>query len=207
MQGIEIKKVKLIKGGEKLEVAYKETGELKATNDKVCDEAVHADLAKSVNGLAVHLAILTDYISEKQSSDKELIDKFVVTGYSIGGKEDEEGVTITGYRKTKSGQTVTLNSPFTRFEQKEESQYILMGELQSSLDKVESEVLAYLFEGKKSDDPQGSLFPDDENVTQIKIADEETEEEKNDAALSKMKDSSQANPEAMERLKEWDKAS
>lgn len=105
MADIIIKKVKLLKQGEKLEIDYQETGDMQSTVSKTCENAVHPDLKNAVSALAVHLALLTDYITEKRARDKEELEKFVVTGYSIGSKEDDEGVVITGYRKTRSGKT------------------------------------------------------------------------------------------------------
>lgn len=160
-EDIKIKKVKLLKEGEKLELEYQETGEMDATNDKICLTPVHKDLKDAVSGLAVHLAILTDYIPEKKAKDTEEIEKFVCTGYSIGGKEDQEGVTITGYRKTKRGGTVTLNTPFLRFEQSDESQYMLIGDIESKIETIEGEVRQYLFEGKRAPEQQTAMaFPD-----------------------------------------------
>jgi hypothetical protein len=213
MKNIEIRSAKLIKGGEKLEVFWKENGEDDATVDKTGNKPVHPDLKRAMGGFAPHLAVLTEYLTDKQTQEKETLEKFVITGYSIGGKEGEEGVTITGYRKTKRGGTVTLNSPFTRFDEAPESRYILMDDLQEKIDLAEKEVLAYLFEGKKGVDPQGSLFGnedlEEEAVTHMQVAGPKTIEEEDKEVLDRLKGKGKAthfnaNPEAMERLKNWD---
>jgi hypothetical protein len=207
MNDIKIRQVKLIKSGEKMEISYSESGDLNATNDKICKDPVHPDLRIAMSGLAVHLGILTDYLVEKQASDKDLIEKFVVTGYSIGGKEDQEGYNITGYRKTRRGKAVTLNSPFELFEQNPESQYILIGDLMSRIEAINKEVLLYLFEGKRGVDLQASLEFPEENITHMQVANEETQEEKDEEVLKRMRaktTANHANPEAMERVKNWD---
>jgi len=169
MNEIKIKKVKLIKSGEKLEVAYQETGDIKSDVDKTCENPCHLDLKNAVAGLAVHLALLTDYINIKRAGDKEEIDKFVVTGYSIGGKEDEEGIVITGYRKTPSGKTVTLNTPFLRLEQDDDG-YFLISDLTSKIDSIKQEVFLYLDGKKDLTGAQTAMeFPDGEQVTKMQI--------------------------------------
>jgi hypothetical protein len=211
MKNIEIKQVKLIKEGEKVEVVYKETGENKSTVDKTCEDPVHPDLKRVTASLDIHLAILTDYITEKQKDDRDTLDKFVITGYSIGGKEGLEGVTVTGYKKTIRGGTVTLNSPLTRFDGDPQTRYILMDDLQSKIDLVEKEVLAYLFEGKKGADPQGSLFDEkelDEDVTHMQVAVPKSKQDEDAEIMSNLKNQrghiSQANPEAMKSVASWD---
>lgn len=208
---IKILKVKLIKGGEKLELGIKESGTVQANDYKECTNPVHPDLSKAVQALAVHLAILCDFIEPKQSSDTDEIEKFTVTGYSIGGKEGEEGVIITGMRKTKSGQKYSINSPFTRFDATEESRYILMNDLQSKLDTIEAEVREYLFNGKMQ---QPSLFngnsegngDEKEKVTHMQVAEPLSDEE---ITFEKLKNERGGNipyadPEAMKRVAEMD---
>lgn len=202
---IKILKVKLVKGGEKLELGLKESGTVQANDTKECQNPVHPDLSKAVQALAVHLAILTDYIDQKQSGETEELEKFTVTGYSIGGKEGEEGVTITGMRRTKSGQKFAINSPFARFEASEEARYILMNDLMLKISDIEEEVKKYLYEGKML---QPSLFEkveddDDDEVTNLQFTNEETQQDRDDVTLQRLKGGGsqyQANPEAMERV-------
>lgn len=156
MSAITITKVKVIKGGQKLEVKYKQDGALKSSNDTTGDNPVHPDLLTAVQSLAVHLALITDVLQEKKATDSKEIEKFVVTGYSIGGHEDDHGITITGYRKGKYG-TVTLNSPFTRFEASDENKYSLLEDLLSKIDTIEEEVEEYLFKGKKAPEAQQQI--------------------------------------------------
>jgi hypothetical protein len=213
-ENISIQKVKLIKGGEKLELDIKESGLVKSTDSKTCENPVHPDLSNAVQSLAVHLAILCDFIEPKQSKDTDELEKFTVTGYSIGGKEGEEGVTITGMRKTKTGQKFSINSPFTRFEASEEARYLLMNDLQSKIDTIEGEVKKYLFDGKQLQ--QSIEFPDkpdDGRVSHLQFAEPLSDEEKGLAKLDMSRDdgdgsgihvSGKANPEAMERVRNMD---
>lgn len=167
---IKIKKVKLVDGGEKMKLGFHEDATIDSDNDKTCNDPVHEDLSNAMNKLAVHLAILTDYIEAKNSHKHETIDKFTVTGYSIGGAEGEEGFTITGHRSTKRGGTVILNTPFTRFEEAEEARYILIGDVQDKIASIETEVIAYLKDGKKKPKEQLELDLPEEKVTHAKIA-------------------------------------
>lgn len=160
-----ITQIKLIKAGEKLQVGFEETGDNPSVvPKKIFHNRCHPDLIRATNALAVHLAIMTEYIPEKNAHKSDLLERFIVTGYSIGGKEGEEGLVITGYRKLKSGKTVTLNTAFTRFEEDDKTRYILMSELEDRLKEIEKEVILYMTKAKKGEDPQSSLdFPEEED--------------------------------------------
>lgn len=165
MSDIIIKKIKLVKAGEKMHVGFEETGDNPSVvPKKLFHNRCHPDLIRAVNALAVHLAIITEYIPEKNAHKSAEVERFIVTGFSIGGKEGEEGVVITGYRKTKSGKTVTLNTPFIRFEEDDKTRYILMSELEERLETIQDEVIQYMTKAKKGEDPQASLdFPDEDS--------------------------------------------
>jgi hypothetical protein len=212
-QNIKILAVKLLKGGEKMELSLKESGTIQSDDSKNCKNPVHPDLAKAVQALAVHLAILTDYLDQKDSGNTEALEKFTVTGYSIGGKEDEEGIVITGMRKTKRGKSLSINSPFERIDLSPEARYILMDDLMQKVDKIETEVMAYLFEGKML---QPSLFePGEETdedqegengkpakVTKMKIAKEKNQDDVNQEIMDNLRagKSVYANPDAQARV-------
>jgi len=165
---IKILKVKLIKGGEKVDVQYEESGAVKSSTEKLCDVKCHDDLVQAVQGLSPHLAVLTGYVNQKDIRKADLLSPFTVNGYSIGGKEGEEGFMILGSRSSEYG-SVTLNSPFQRFEASEGKEYILIGDLQSKIAKIVEEVMAYLKGEKKAVNPQGSFDFPDEKVTHLQI--------------------------------------
>lgn len=170
MSETKITKMKLIKTGEKLEVGFEEGGDNPSiVPKKLFHNRCHPDLIRATKALAIHLAIITEYIPEKNAHKSDQLDRFIITGYSIGGKEGEEGVVITGYRKTKSGKTVTLNTPFMRFEEDDKTRYILMSELEERLAEIEKEVILYMTKAKKGEDPQASLeFPEDDSTEEVK---------------------------------------
>jgi hypothetical protein len=129
---------------------------------------VHPDLKNAFIGLRIHFAVLADYVKIKQVPNpvqfkEELVADFRVTGFSIGGSDDDFGVVLTGLKTTPSGKTVTINTPFTRFIEAEESAYKHIDELSEQIDTIKAEV--ELFKGgKKAPDPQTSMeFPETEN--------------------------------------------
>lgn len=161
MHNIKIKAVKLLKDGEKVEISYKEilADKSHSTTSKECDTPPHPDFKQSVESLRLHLAILTDYITEKEvKKNQGELENFVASGYSVGGNEDDGiGYTIKGYRKTIRGGTVTLNTPFTKAEAGDEFKYSLMEQLEKAIAAIEAEVIEYLFNGKRASEPQQKL--------------------------------------------------
>ncbi len=157
---MKILKVKILKGGSLLSLSFKEEA-LKAHDDKTCKQQVHPDLVNAVNKLIPHFALLTDCINDDQYQKNEGLDKYTVVGYSIGGKDDDQCITITGYRLTSRGKTYTFNAPREYFEASEDTRYKYMDELQDVVEEIESEVIKYLTQGKRAPDPQKEIeFPD-----------------------------------------------
>ena len=70
-----------------------------------------------------------------------------VTGYSIGGDGDNEGVTLVAKRFLKTGKVLNLCAPFTMFNNENES-YINAFELEQEIQSCEFEVKEYLFNKK-----------------------------------------------------------
>jgi hypothetical protein len=182
MAEINIQKVKLIKK-DHLEISYS-TAE--ATIKEERDTPVHPDLKDALSKLAPHLACITEYVSNKTIGSEE-VQKFTATGFSLGGDDDDEGFVITGYRTLKNGKTVTLNTPFTRFEELPETAYYFIDDVREKIDVIKEEVLAYIAGEKKAPEPQLSLdLPEENKVTHAQIAEpenngtgtEETEEDK-----------------------------
>lgn len=171
MREIEIYKVKLKGGGDDgVDIRYHETGLIDSNIPRECENPVHEDFKNAVQGLAVHLAILTDFLPIKKSGDAGAIAMFTVTGYSVKGEDGNRGFVITGYLSTKRGGTVILNSPFTRFEEDEATVYSLVGDVESKISSIEEESKQYLFKGKQAPKKQLSLdMPGDEKVTNIKM--------------------------------------
>jgi hypothetical protein len=151
MSDIKILQVKLIKQGEGLELSFRNNEGVLSADSKECKEAVHPDMVKAVNELAIHLAIHTDYLTEKQATDRELLTPFIVTGYSWNQKET--GITLTGVRSTTRSKSVVLNIMLP-MDGDAADEYTLQKDFVKKIKKVEAEVHAYLKGEKKL---QGTL--------------------------------------------------
>jgi hypothetical protein len=216
-QNIKILSVKLQKDGEKMVLGIKESDLVKSDGELTYHDPVHPDLVNAVHGLWPHLALRTSLIKKTQIDDADEQEKYKVTGYSIGGKEGQEGITVTGMRKNEDGQYYSLNSPFTRIEGTEGNQYQLIGDLMDKIKKIEAEVKAYLFEGKKQAPELFSNKKDkkDEPVTNMRVAEELNDEEKGLANLNGTRDDGSgknikipghADPDAMKRIMDGDQS-
>lgn len=117
------------------------------------DQIVHADLRKALNRLIFHLIVFCEQPEASQITIETIhdleLDKFnnyVVTGYSIGGSDENAGVTIIGQKLLRTGSVLNLISPFIKFEDLEA--YSLAGELYNDVAGCNYEVEEYLFNGK-----------------------------------------------------------
>lgn len=201
MKQTKITEIKLIKKGERLELGLEQSGDVPGDDTFKGANLCHPDLIKAVEGLRIHLAILSEYLPMKTAhKDEKELKKFVVTGYSLGGKEGNEGITIKGYRKLARGGVVTLN-PFVLFEEKEDSRYPLIGDIVRKKKEIEKEVNEYLA-GKRGDPElfESQRDADDEEND----ADEGQEGRKGPKGatpISAFPKIPKADPEAMERVK------
>jgi hypothetical protein len=133
-------------------VQFNETAgsEINAVN-KDCGGIIHKDLLAAMNRLRVHLVTLTEQPEAKlvtQDSindfDLTLLDNYTITGYTIGGSDEHEGVTITGQKLLKLGRVLNLVSPFIKYE----DEYEFQEELGQDVEMVTYEVKEYLLNGK-----------------------------------------------------------
>lgn len=126
-----------------------------------CTVPIHEDLKNAFSRLHRHLAILCDEEKVPKNSAAFQIaefEKFGVRGFSIGGSDESEGVTVSGFKEGKFG-IVNLNTPFTKFESED---YPFLSELTGDVDDCIMEVEQYLFEGKRAPEKQLELgFEDD----------------------------------------------
>lgn len=163
-----ISKVKFIKGGNQVALTFTKIEADKTSTDvtEIHRAPAHIDFRAAVQSLAIHFAILADYVAPKQVKmidkyEPKLIEGFIVSGYSIGGDEDDRGITITGHKLKSNGKAIILNTPFTRFVEAEESQYQFIDHLEGRIAEVEREVNLYIG-GKRAPEPQLSLdLPED----------------------------------------------
>lgn len=113
---------------------------------------VTSDLINAFSKLTPHAALLTE---QKEVDGIESVDEVPdiigqvldVTGYSIGGDGDNEGVTLVAKRFLKTGKVLNLCAPFTMFNNENES-YINAFELEQEIQSCEFEVKEYLFNKK-----------------------------------------------------------
>lgn len=180
MSTLEIQKVKLhkTKKGEGLVITFEkgENGGDTVTGVETHKAIIHKDLKKAINGLGIHLAIMTGYVN---SNDVEIIkpdpkqsEKFHVNGYSLGGDDDNAGIVISGHHILNNGLAVILNTPFSRFDIDPKSRYVFMDDLQKRVADIEAEIGEYL-DGNKRGEPvqqELALGGKEEKVTKMKIA-------------------------------------
>ena len=172
MSNVRIKKAK-IKDDLFLYVEYTEElqGRSKKDTKLSCTIPIHEDLKFSFDKLHRHLAILCDEVKAPKKGDFAGIQfpEFGVRGFSIGGNDENEGVTISGWKEGKYG-TVNLNTPFTKFE---DTEYPFISDLGGDIQSAVFEVEQYLFEGKRA--PEKQLEMDFEGDGNEQESAEETE--------------------------------
>jgi hypothetical protein len=162
---VKIKKAK-IKDGLFLEVEYSEDlqDHKKKETKLSCTIPVHNDLLNAVGKLDKHLAILCDELYPKKGTDIEKWDgaeAYTAKGFSIGGNDEHEGVTISGQKDVEFG-IVNLNTPFQKYES---SDYKYMRDLSADIQTCIFEVEEYLFNGKRAPEQQMEMdFGVDEEV-------------------------------------------
>lgn len=201
-----IEKAKLVKG-ETLDYNYTKTDD-KGAKSKVTESLkapVHGDLKQAYANLDIHLAIMCGYLTPARIKEiampaPELSEGFHVTSFSLGGDEDDPGVVISGHYLKPDGKPVILNSPFYRFEGSEQSRYIFMDDLQERIERLDTEIRAYVGGSKRGEDPQLNLFDGKEKVTKVQVA----PEEKPIFTTPGMGKMPAADPEAMKRVAAMD---
>lgn len=150
---VRIKKAK-IKDDLFLEVEYSEDlpGHSKKDVKETITIPVHDDMKTAFQKLHTHLALLCDETKLKKGEDFDqvIIPGFFVRGWSQSGSEENEGVTVSGYKEGKYG-TVNLNTPFTKYESDD---YPHISELGLDMQQCVIEVELYLFEGKRAPEKQ-----------------------------------------------------
>lgn len=162
MSTISITKIKVLK--EKGELNFTKTlADGKHSDDSSAPEwEIHPDLKEEIKKLRIHMATLTDHLDAGKMKDINKVDEnkydcYHANGYSISGKEGQEGVVITGYKILKSGKPLTINTPFERFEAEDGKRYLFMDELYDQLGLIEKEAIDYLNGDKKAPSPQMAM--------------------------------------------------
>lgn len=197
---MEITKVKITKENT-LTVTYIDTDKNTVTVDG--NNIVHGDMKAAFKNLVGHMAILCELREAKENSlPDELKDLSTVevTGYSIGGTDEDEGVTLIGKRFLQSKKVLNLIAPFTKYNNDNE-EYPFAFELMNAIEACNYEAEQYLTakkwaivqqelqfeEGAPKDVAPDSVpdapFSDDANI----VLTEEDVKQINEAARASMK--------------------
>lgn len=161
---------------------------------------VHDDLTTALNLLKKHLAIMCGQVTLKRynawsvTQQEEFLSQFHPHGYSLGGDNKDEGVTLLGHRTIEGGYPLNLVSPFRRFDEKEESRYQLMPELEEVLDRLKDEASEYLDGSKRGNAGQGTLPFDN------KSADAKGQNKDEPGVKTHIQEGLGADKEAMDRI-------
>lgn len=119
---IKIRKAKVKESS--VELVFIETDNEKFTSEITgrYSHPPHKDLMNAMKNLVKHLVVLCDlkeadalYEENFYDFDVDRLSQFKVTGISIGGDDENEGVVITGLKTLPNGKVLNLNSPFTKF--------------------------------------------------------------------------------------------
>lgn len=174
----EIRKVKITKG-RTLEIEVIEHLPDKTDREMIikCDQLVHDDMYKAFDKLKIHLVKLCDLhegvnIHPEDFNPEEQLTKFKVTSFSIGGSEDQEGITITGQKELSTGKILNLNAPFTKYHD-ELDEYLFASELAADVANCVYEAEQYLWHEKYA-------------VKQLEIPFQETESPEDSEAIVTM---------------------
>lgn len=149
-----------------LDVEYTEElqGHSKKDTKLSCTVPVHNDLKEAFQKLRRHLAVLCDEVKTPNKKDFTGIEfpEFEVKGFSIGGNDDNEGVTISGSKEGKYG-LVNLNTPFKKWADEE---YPFVSDLSLDVTVAIAEVEQYLFDGKRAPEQQLEMdFAEEQDAT------------------------------------------
>lgn len=138
----------------------------------IAGDIPHPDFIKAFERCTIHLALLGEFVQ----TEKEDIDKFYFAGFSIAGKEDDPGFTLSGYKILSTKRAMIFNTPFTKFVDSESQAYEFVDVLEELFDSLKEEALNFMTGKKKGDDPQGSLFDENEGKIHDGPPDEDDEE-------------------------------
>lgn len=146
---IEIKRVSIVKNITlNFEAEEHENGTINKIK-KECGHPIHDDLRNAMNRLSVHMALLTEIIElqTKLNIDEYtsgVIDKLEITGISLGGSDDNAGVTIVGKRKLRGNKVLNLITPFQKFEDDLSESYPYQDQLYADVCDIIDEVNQYI---------------------------------------------------------------
>lgn len=130
---------------------------------KKCNCAPHPDMIAAFDRLAPHLINLCEQEAPAKVGEGGKMeydtDKFKVTGFTIGGEGEHEGVTLIGQKRLANNRVLNLIAPFTKWED-ENNGYRHSLEMKTDIELCNYEV-EELLNGKKAQDAQTKIeFPE-----------------------------------------------
>ncbi|MFA6058923.1 MAG: hypothetical protein WC756_12045 [Taibaiella sp.] len=169
MASVEIKKAKIV-NKDFCKFSYDESTENNGFQevDVSSGNIIHDDMRIAFRQLAPHLAFICDEVDDSTDLGKAMdsmeklneslaihktLQKYRVTGMTITGSQDSQGVIITGVKKLKTEKIVVFNTPIVKWT----DEYQYSSELRIAIEKVKAEVLEY-HDGKKAPEAQMDLF-------------------------------------------------
>ncbi len=133
----------------------------------------HEDLVLAFSLLRSHLAFICDLPETRDKElhqlddDVEALERIKVTGFSIGGNGESEGVTLIGFKRLKGGRLLNLSTPFTKYVDESGEGYEYAAELSYLMNHVTDEVELYI-DGKIAPDAQQEMeFPEREDINEF----------------------------------------
>jgi hypothetical protein len=122
----------------------------------------HQDLIDALNMLRSHLTFICDLpeareitLHDLEDLNEELLEKIHVTGISLGGDGEHEGVSIIGYKVLGSGKVLNLVAPFTKYFDENDA-YLYSDELRHTCHHIANEALLYI-DGKYAPSAQTEI--------------------------------------------------
>ena len=160
----------------KLVCEYTEPGrEARNQVSKDCGTLVHDDMLAAFKLLDIHLGLLCEQLEmgvlldddmaeeldianhhRMEYHHEQMLRKIVCTGFSIGGEDEHEGITLIGLRTLSNGKKLNLISPFQKWQDDFEP-YDHSYMLSKAIQKCNEEIGLYLLEGKCAPNPQLEL--------------------------------------------------
>lgn len=111
-------------------------------------------LVKAFQQLNSHVCDLCEQYADDGQPDYDMV---VFRGASIKEGEESESVVLTGLRTLTNGRTITLNTPSVMLDS-DLSEYPHIAALISGLDRIDTEILAFMENNKPESETQGNLF-------------------------------------------------
>lgn len=134
----------------------------------------HTDLVERLKKLRVHYVLICNQsdVAQLEQVPESLIEKFVVTGFKVGGDDDDgegkhEGVTITGYRKCNNGKVINMVAPFTKFSETI-TDYPHAAQLSTIIELLKMDGLEYI-DGKRETPIQTEMQFDERGADMLTV--------------------------------------